>query len=155
MSLLLNDIHLPLLIKSTLSEHNILPWNNLDQLSSLWAVFTKYKNNMRDGFRLENLSWRLWYRQSVLQKKEKPKTSGDMNYSTMLVRPLRRTRSLPILSQWHQNVLQKKTTKLVPSKQPLPSELPQQRKKQKFFITEETQEPKKEDQLLFKKANSL
>jgi hypothetical protein len=40
MSLLLNDIHLPLLIKSTLSEHaqyKTLPWNNLDQLSSLWG----------------------------------------------------------------------------------------------------------------------
>lgn len=40
MSLILNDIHLPLLIKSTLSENHqykTLPWNNLDQLSCLWA----------------------------------------------------------------------------------------------------------------------
>ncbi|ORE18879.1 hypothetical protein BCV71DRAFT_178668 [Rhizopus microsporus] len=35
-----NEIHLPLLIKNTLAEHS-LPWNNLDQLSSLWAIFTK------------------------------------------------------------------------------------------------------------------
>ncbi|ORE05863.1 hypothetical protein BCV72DRAFT_208497 [Rhizopus microsporus var. microsporus] len=49
-----NEIHLPLLIKNTLAEHS-LPWNNLDQLSSLWAIFTKCKSNIQDGFRLENL----------------------------------------------------------------------------------------------------
>jgi hypothetical protein len=40
MSLLINDTQLPLLVKLTLSEHTnlkTLPWNNLDQLSSLWG----------------------------------------------------------------------------------------------------------------------
>ncbi|KAG2236461.1 hypothetical protein BDF21DRAFT_463040 [Thamnidium elegans] len=114
MSLLLSDIHLPMLIKSTLSEHsqyNTLPWNNLDQLSCLWGVFTKCKKNIRDGFRLENLSWRLWYRQSVLQKKVEPKTSEDIEFTTEK-KQLTRTRSLPDLSQWsHQkNVLQSHTS---------------------------------------------
>ncbi|GAA5797418.1 hypothetical protein EDC94DRAFT_656654 [Helicostylum pulchrum] len=111
MSLLLSEIHLPMLIKSTLSEHSqyhTLPWNNLDQLSCLWSVFTKCKKNIRDGFRLENLSWRLWYRQSVLQKKVEPKTSEDIEFTTEK-KQLTRTRSLPDLSQWsHQkNVLQR------------------------------------------------
>ncbi|KAI8646518.1 hypothetical protein BD408DRAFT_439919 [Parasitella parasitica] len=111
MSLMLSDIRLPLLIKSTLSENHqykALPWNNLDQLSCLWAVFTKYKRNIQDGFRLENLSWRLWYRQSVLQKKIEPKTSEDIDFSTTNQdgnKQLTRARSLPDLSQWSQQKL--------------------------------------------------
>ncbi|KAF9647010.1 DUF1752-domain-containing protein, partial [Thelephora ganbajun] len=30
---------------------------------SLWSVFTKCKNSVQDGRRLENLSWRLWHRE--------------------------------------------------------------------------------------------
>ncbi|EIE88836.1 hypothetical protein RO3G_13547 [Rhizopus delemar RA 99-880] len=41
-----NEIHLPILITSHLSEHS-LPWNNLDQLSCLWATFTKYYTNAK------------------------------------------------------------------------------------------------------------
>ncbi|KAK4050091.1 hypothetical protein OIV83_003662 [Microbotryomycetes sp. JL201] len=32
-----------------------------DSLSELWAVFTKCKDNLHNGRRLENLSWRLWF----------------------------------------------------------------------------------------------
>ncbi|CEP12109.1 hypothetical protein [Parasitella parasitica] len=160
MSLILNDIHLPLLIKSTLSEHRqykALPWNNLDQLSCLWAVFTKYKRNIQDGFRLENLSWRLWYRQSVLQRKMEPRTSEDIDFSTTNQngnKQLIRARSLPDLSQWSQQ------------KQLLNSSDTKTNVKQKFFITstaddtssvdeeeeqeEEEMEPKQE-QLVFTK----
>ncbi|KAG1464630.1 hypothetical protein G6F56_005043 [Rhizopus delemar] len=102
-----SEIHFPLLINSNLSEQS-LPWNNLDQLSSLWATFTKCKSNIRDGFRLENLSWRLWYRQSVLQKKQKPNTVQDIDFAAANTHThsnttvtLRRTRSLPNL-QTHQ-----------------------------------------------------
>ncbi|KAL7311577.1 hypothetical protein PS15m_009318 [Mucor circinelloides] len=126
MSLILNDIHLSLLIQTTLSEHHqykALPWNNLDQLSCLWAVFTKYKRNIQDGFRLENLSWRLWYRQSVLQKKVEPKTSEDIDFSTTSNKHLTRTRSLPDLSQWSQQ------------KQLLEKPDHDMNMKQKFFIT--------------------
>lgn len=92
-----NEIHLPLLIKNTLAEHS-LPWNNLDQLSSLWAIFTKCKSNIQDGFRLENLSWRLWYRHSVLQKKQKPNTVADIDM-TVKQHTLKRSRSLPNLNE--------------------------------------------------------
>ncbi|OBZ66210.1 hypothetical protein A0H81_13862 [Grifola frondosa] len=34
-----------------------------DALSGLWALFTKCKESLKDGRRLENISWRLWYRE--------------------------------------------------------------------------------------------
>ncbi|KAG8906816.1 hypothetical protein FRB99_006083 [Tulasnella sp. 403] len=36
-----------------------------DDLGHLWTVFTKVKENIKDGRRLENLSWRLWYQEVV------------------------------------------------------------------------------------------
>jgi hypothetical protein len=114
-----NEIHLPILITSHLSEHS-LPWNNLDQLSCLWATFTKCKTNIQDGFRLENLSWRLWYRQSVLKKKQRPNTVRDIDYTNAKTTPcsLRRTRSLPNIKQQ-------------------PQQQPSVKKIRKFFIDDE------------------
>ncbi|KIK97464.1 hypothetical protein PAXRUDRAFT_824897 [Paxillus rubicundulus Ve08.2h10] len=37
-----------------------------EALSSLWTIFTKCKESLQDGRRLENISWRLWYRELVL-----------------------------------------------------------------------------------------
>ncbi|KIJ13152.1 hypothetical protein PAXINDRAFT_117466 [Paxillus involutus ATCC 200175] len=37
-----------------------------EALSSLWMIFTKCKESLQDGRRLENISWRLWYRELVL-----------------------------------------------------------------------------------------
>ncbi|BGO89968.1 hypothetical protein NBRC10512_001952 [Rhodotorula toruloides] len=34
---------------------------DLDSLSELWSLFTRCKDNLQNGRRLENLSWRLWY----------------------------------------------------------------------------------------------
>ncbi|PCH39378.1 DUF1752-domain-containing protein, partial [Wolfiporia cocos MD-104 SS10] len=34
-----------------------------DALYGLWALFTKCKESLKDGRRLENISWRLWYRE--------------------------------------------------------------------------------------------
>ncbi|EMD31517.1 hypothetical protein CERSUDRAFT_162949 [Gelatoporia subvermispora B] len=34
-----------------------------EALCSLWALFTKCKESLKDGRRLENISWRLWYRE--------------------------------------------------------------------------------------------
>ncbi|ETW82470.1 hypothetical protein HETIRDRAFT_244744, partial [Heterobasidion irregulare TC 32-1] len=34
-----------------------------DALSGLWTLFTKCKESLQDGRRLENISWRLWYRE--------------------------------------------------------------------------------------------
>ncbi|KAI0039035.1 DUF1752-domain-containing protein, partial [Auriscalpium vulgare] len=34
-----------------------------DALGGLWTLFTKCKESLQDGRRLENISWRLWYRE--------------------------------------------------------------------------------------------
>ncbi|KZT39112.1 DUF1752-domain-containing protein, partial [Sistotremastrum suecicum HHB10207 ss-3] len=34
-----------------------------DVVCGLWNVFTKCKDSLEDGSRLENISWRLWHRQ--------------------------------------------------------------------------------------------
>ncbi|KAF8072291.1 hypothetical protein FPV67DRAFT_931396 [Lyophyllum atratum] len=34
-----------------------------EALSGLWTLFTKCKASLKDGHRLENISWRLWYRE--------------------------------------------------------------------------------------------
>ncbi|KAG8987569.1 hypothetical protein FRB90_003271 [Tulasnella sp. 427] len=39
-----------------------------DHLGELWTVFTKVKENIKDGRRLENLSWRLWYRELLAEQ---------------------------------------------------------------------------------------
>ncbi|KAI8384793.1 uncharacterized protein BYT42DRAFT_563684 [Radiomyces spectabilis] len=35
---------------------------DFDDLNSLWFVFSKCREHLKNGYRLENLSWRLWYR---------------------------------------------------------------------------------------------
>ncbi|GAB5589319.1 hypothetical protein Unana1_04219 [Umbelopsis nana] len=39
--------------------------NSVD-VGDLWTVFTRCKNSLQYGRRLENMSWRLWYRQTSL-----------------------------------------------------------------------------------------
>ncbi|KAK9766255.1 hypothetical protein K7432_004798 [Basidiobolus ranarum] len=39
-----------------------------DNLYSMWAVFAKCKENLLNGQRLENISWRLWFRQSTSER---------------------------------------------------------------------------------------
>ncbi|KIP05400.1 hypothetical protein PHLGIDRAFT_74323, partial [Phlebiopsis gigantea 11061_1 CR5-6] len=34
-----------------------------DALFGMWTVFTKCKGSLKDGRRLENISWRLWHRE--------------------------------------------------------------------------------------------
>lgn len=107
-------------------------------------MFTKCKKNIRDGFRLENLSWRLWYRQSVLHKKVEPQTSEDIDIfstSTEERHQLTRTRSLPDLSQWsHQKNLLKNGT--AHSGQITPS-------RQKFMIDDDEEETEEETESEF------
>lgn len=110
-------------------------------------VFTKCKKNIRDGFRLENLSWRLWYRQSVLHKKIEPHTSEDIDIfstSTEERKQLTRTRSLPDLSQWsHQkNTLLKHSSTTLSSGQITPSAVTRQQKM--FMIDDEETESESE-----------
>lgn len=48
------------------------PFANLDSeedLSKTWRVCTKVKDSLENGSRLENLSWRLWFRHHLLTEK--------------------------------------------------------------------------------------
>ncbi|ORX93654.1 DUF1752-domain-containing protein [Basidiobolus meristosporus CBS 931.73] len=49
-----------------------------DNLCSMWAVFTKCKENLLNGQRLENLSWRLWFRQASSERKLAPRASAEV-----------------------------------------------------------------------------
>ncbi|KIM40754.1 hypothetical protein M413DRAFT_167377 [Hebeloma cylindrosporum] len=41
-----------------------------DALSGLWTLFTKCKESLQEGRRLENISWRLWYREMMLESED-------------------------------------------------------------------------------------
>ncbi|KAI0315872.1 hypothetical protein OF83DRAFT_1245957 [Amylostereum chailletii] len=43
-----------------------------DALSGLWTLFTKCKESLKDGRRLENISWRLWYRELAAHHSSPP-----------------------------------------------------------------------------------
>lgn len=59
---------------------------DVDQLANLWNVFTKCKESIESGRRLENLSWRLWFREAHLLP---PDTSlSDLTDFTPLDTPL-------------------------------------------------------------------
>lgn len=64
---------------------------DVDQLANLWNVFTKCKESLESGRRLENLSWRLWFREAHLLP---PDTSlSDLTDFTPLDTPLMSRRS--------------------------------------------------------------
>ncbi|KAJ3206982.1 hypothetical protein HDU67_007822 [Dinochytrium kinnereticum] len=50
----------------TLAFSNLEKLKCIDEadISTIWAVFTKVKDNLENGRRLENMSWRLWFRSS-------------------------------------------------------------------------------------------
>ncbi|KAG2347852.1 hypothetical protein BDR05DRAFT_996189 [Suillus weaverae] len=62
-----------------------------DALSALWTIFTKCKESLQDGRRLENISWRLWHRELILAQQSylpptpdsvsNPKVSSDTRNS--------------------------------------------------------------------------
>ncbi|EPX74759.1 DUF1752 family protein [Schizosaccharomyces octosporus yFS286] len=54
----------------SLETENIAKLGTLtaDNLSCMWNVFTKCAENLENGRRLENLSWRLWYREAVMSE---------------------------------------------------------------------------------------
>ncbi|KAI8376424.1 uncharacterized protein BYT42DRAFT_386122 [Radiomyces spectabilis] len=60
-------LDLPLL---ALAVPNLQKLNDLsaDELSCMWTVFSKCKDNLEHGRRLENMSWRLWFRETASQK---------------------------------------------------------------------------------------
>lgn len=63
----------PLVLKVK-GNKTFLPFSTLsseDELSQTWRVCTKVKDSLENGSRLENLSWRLWFRQQLLTNSKK------------------------------------------------------------------------------------
>lgn len=61
----------PLVLKIK-GNKSFSPFSNLDSeedLSKTWRVCTKVKDSLENGSRLENLSWRLWFRQHAINEK--------------------------------------------------------------------------------------
>ncbi|KAF9085899.1 hypothetical protein BGX27_003312, partial [Mortierella sp. AM989] len=48
-------------------------WNNEDDIAASWKYMTKQKNDLINGFRLENASWRNWAKQRHNLKTISPK----------------------------------------------------------------------------------
>ncbi|KAI8371942.1 hypothetical protein EDC96DRAFT_573078 [Choanephora cucurbitarum] len=63
-------LQLPVLSLTMPSPHNM---DSMDaySLSCMWNIFSKCKNNLENGRRLENMSWRLWYRETTLKSNNK------------------------------------------------------------------------------------
>lgn len=64
-----------------------------DQLSSLWTVFTKCAESLENGRRLENLSWRLWYRECQLNDRDMQRSQGRSAVHTATRPHLKRERT--------------------------------------------------------------
>ncbi|TFK81716.1 hypothetical protein K466DRAFT_604271 [Polyporus arcularius HHB13444] len=52
-----------------------------DALYGLWALFTKCKESLKDGRRLENISWRLWYREMAFSQTTPSSSPGSLSPS--------------------------------------------------------------------------
>ncbi|KAH8092626.1 hypothetical protein BXZ70DRAFT_897964 [Cristinia sonorae] len=48
-----------------------------DAVYGLWTLFTKCKQSLKDGRRLENISWRLWYREMSNSHCSPPQSPGS------------------------------------------------------------------------------
>ncbi|KAI9323445.1 hypothetical protein BX666DRAFT_1886930 [Dichotomocladium elegans] len=93
-------------VVTNLHATRALPWNNMEELSSLWTMFTKCKRQLRNGFRLENMTWRLWYRQAVMGKQTRPAITTEpdltpISAASSVTPQLSRSRSLPDLSAYY------------------------------------------------------
>ncbi|KAJ3055294.1 hypothetical protein HK097_010951 [Rhizophlyctis rosea] len=67
----------------TLAFGNLQKLQTIDEsdIQTIWNVFSKCKDNLENGRRLENISWRLWYRSShgVPGKEDEPDLPTPMN----------------------------------------------------------------------------
>ena len=71
------SIMAPLVLKIK-GNKTFLPFSTLaseDELSQTWRVCTKVKDSLENGSRLENLSWRLWFKQHLVNDKSFQKLS--------------------------------------------------------------------------------
>ncbi|KAH9913396.1 hypothetical protein B0H21DRAFT_772969 [Amylocystis lapponica] len=50
-----------------------------DAVFGLWTLFTKCKESLKDGRRLENISWRLWYREIAASQHTPSSSPGSLS----------------------------------------------------------------------------
>ncbi|KZT00959.1 uncharacterized protein LAESUDRAFT_687411 [Laetiporus sulphureus 93-53] len=93
-----------------------------DALYALWNLFTKCKESLKDGRRLENISWRLWYREIAAAQHSPFSSPGSLSppysekrssppitpisedghaHNHPSVRPLLDSAALPSVHSWH------------------------------------------------------
>ncbi|KAI8099583.1 uncharacterized protein BX664DRAFT_255807 [Halteromyces radiatus] len=88
----------PLILKIK-GNKSFSPFSNLaseEDLSKTWRVCTKVKDSLENGSRLENLSWRLWFRQHALNEKSagpfqklSKKTTSQLDHLQTKLTPLK------------------------------------------------------------------
>lgn len=66
-------LHAPVLTLDAAKMHEVDP-RNVESLFGMWTVFNKCSQNIKDGSRLENLSWRLWARETLCCPPQPEKT---------------------------------------------------------------------------------
>lgn len=57
-------LNAPVLTLDAAKMHQIDP-RNVESLFGMWTVFSKCSHNIKDGTRLENMSWRIWARETL------------------------------------------------------------------------------------------
>lgn len=123
----------------TLAIDNLSKLHSIDEkgLSTIWNLFTKCKDNLENGRRLENISWRLWYRSCHpppldLPDLQPPVTSSS--FTRLLDSPLQPVKkpSLPSVSP---------ASSVSPALPPVPTLLTGLEKKATFFISSASTSP--------------
>ncbi|KAI9811535.1 MAG: hypothetical protein M1832_000878, partial [Thelocarpon impressellum] len=71
---------------------------NVENLFGMWAVFSKCAESMEEGRRLENLSWRLWNRETFCTSPEAQATAPRLGLGRPAAFARRRSGDVPELS---------------------------------------------------------
>ncbi|KAI9303839.1 hypothetical protein BJ944DRAFT_241095 [Cunninghamella echinulata] len=108
----------------------------IDELSSMWNVFSKCKNSIENGRRLENLSWRLWYRESSLQQHHQSSSvSTCSTFGPATLDDHRNNTTMDIQINDESNNIVHLTENKEITKEEIPYQLSnQQSRKSKFFV---------------------
>ncbi|CAO3607552.1 unnamed protein product [Cunninghamella blakesleeana] len=104
----------------------------IDELSSMWNVFSKCKNSIENGRRLENLSWRLWYRESSSLHSSSSSISSCSTFNSSI-------------NETPSSLITTEEKEVIPS-QPLQSQQQQQQRKSKFFVDNSDSEDSENDE---------
>lgn len=92
---------LVLKIKGSKSFLSFVDLDSEEELSKTWQVCTKVKDSLENGSRLENLSWRLWFRQQLSKHQNKTTSSTRTTLSKRTAQQLNRHRSISIPAKGH------------------------------------------------------